>query len=104
MSWLFLALAICLEVFGTILMKLSNGLTQWLPALLMFVSYVLCFTFLSFSLKGIPLGIAYAIWAALGVVLVSLVGIAAFHEPVTTVKIVSIIFIVIGVIGLKLAA
>ena len=66
MAYLFLALAIILEVCGTICMKLSDGFSKPLPVVGTCLTYIACFYFLSLSLKTIPLGIVYAVWAGLG--------------------------------------
>ena len=103
MSWIYLILAIVFEFCGTILMKLSYGLTKIAPAIGLFISYALCFWFLSLSLKEIEVSVAYAIWSAVGIVVISVIGIVAFHETVNTLKVVSILLIVVGVIGLNVS-
>ena len=70
-SWLFLSVAIIAEVIATSSLKSSEGFTRLLPSVLVVVGYGLAFYFLSLSLKSIPVGIAYAVWAGLGVVLVA---------------------------------
>ncbi|MHB8074990.1 multidrug efflux SMR transporter [Desulfosporosinus fructosivorans] len=103
MSWIYLLFAIMFELCGTTLMKLSNGLTKITPAIGMFLSYALCFWLLSLSLKEIEVSVAYAIWSAVGIVIISIIGIVFFHETVNALKIVSILVIVAGVIGLNLS-
>ncbi|MCB8817998.1 DMT family transporter [Desulfosporosinus shakirovi] len=103
MSWLYLIFAIIFELCGTTLMKLSKGLTKIVPAIGMFVSYFLCFWLLSLALKEIEVSVAYAIWSAVGIVVISVIGIFFFNETVNTLKIVSILLIVAGVIGLNLS-
>lgn len=103
MEWVYLAIAIGLELFGTTLMKMSNGLTKLLPSIGMLVAYVLCFGFLALSLKKIPVSVAYAIWSGVGIVVISLIGIFMFKENVNPLKIGSILLIVVGVVGLKLS-
>ena len=95
MGWLYLILAIILELFGTSMMKLSNGLTVLWPTIAMFAGYVLCFIFLSFALKTIDMSVAYAIWSAVG-------RIVFFHENITFAKLAGILLIVTGVITVKL--
>lgn len=102
MGWLYLILAIILELFGTSMMKLSNGLTVLWPTIAMFAGYVLCFIFLSFALKTIDMSVAYAIWSAVGIVLIAIIGIVFFHENITFVKLAGILLIVTGVITVKL--
>ncbi len=66
MNWFYLALAIVLEVSGTTCMKLSQGFTKILPSILMFILYGLSFASLTFVLKKMDVGIAYAVWAGVG--------------------------------------
>ncbi len=74
MNWLYLAIAILSEVLATTALKLSNGFTVWPPSLAVMVGYGFAFYFLSLTLRTIPLGIAYAIWSGVGIVLISLAG------------------------------
>jgi small multidrug resistance pump len=97
-----LLLTILFEVSGTTSLKLSQGFTRLLPSILVVVFYGLSFWLFSLSLRKLDVGVAYAIWSGLGTVLITLVGIFWFKEPVTLVKIVSIALIVLGVIGLRL--
>ena len=103
MHWLFLVLAIILEVCGTTSMKLSEGFSKLIPSLLIFIFYGLCFTALTFALKKIDVSIAYVIWAGIGTTLIVTVGILYFKEPMTALKIASIGLVIIGVIGLHLS-
>ncbi|MBE0480060.1 MAG: multidrug efflux SMR transporter [Dehalococcoidia bacterium] len=100
MHWLLLALAIVLEVCGTTCMKLSEGFSRLVPSILLFVFYVLSFTAFVYALKRIDVSVAYGIWAALGIFLISAIGIAYFKEPLTPVKVISTVLIVAGVVGL----
>lgn len=104
MQWLYLILAILFEVFATTMMKLSYGLTQLIPSLLMFLGYMLSFTFLSFALKSIDMSVAYAIWCAIGIIIISTIGILFFQESINTIKVISTLLIIIGVVGLKLSS
>jgi len=104
MYWLYLALAIGLEVCGTTCMKLSEGFSRLTPSILMFVFYGLSFAAFVFALKRIDISVAYAIWAGLGVMLIAIIGITYFKEPVSTLKIISIVLIIAGVAGLRYSA
>ncbi len=104
MGWIYLILAIILEIFGTSMMKLSNGLTVLLPTAAMFAGYILCFVCLSLALKTIDMSVAYAIWSAVGIILIAIVGIIFFHENFTITKLTGILLIVIGVITVKLSS
>ena len=101
MYWLYLALAIGLEVCGTTCMKLSEGFSRLTPSILMFVFYGLSFAAFVFALKRIDVSVAYAIWAGLGVMLIAIIGITYFKEPVSALKIASILLIIAGVAGLR---
>ncbi|WP_432735315.1 DMT family transporter [Maridesulfovibrio sp. FT414] len=101
--WLVLGLAICLEVAGTISMKFSQGFTRLLPSILLFIFYGASFTALTVALKRIDVGIAYAIWAGLGTALISILGVFFFKEPVSILKAVSVLLIILGVIGLNMS-
>lgn len=74
MVYVYLIIAIVSEVFGTTFLKASQGFTVLLPTLAVVCGYGLAFYFLSLSLSSIPVGIAYAVWSGLGVVLISLMG------------------------------
>jgi small multidrug resistance pump len=102
MYWLFLAIGILFEVLGTVCMKLAEGFTKLIPSVLVFVFYGISLAALVFVLKKIEVSIAYAIWASLGTALIATIGILWFKEPVTVIKIISLIFIIIGVLGLEL--
>lgn len=70
-SWLFLAIAICGEVIATSALKSSQGFTKLVPSIVVMVGYAVAFYFLSLVLRTIPVGIAYAVWSGLGIVLVT---------------------------------
>ena len=98
MTYLFLGLAIIFEVVGSSFMKASEGFTKWLPSIVVVVAYLICFYFLSLALKTIPLGVAYAIWAGLGIVLTAMVSVFIFKQKLDSPAIIGILFIVIGVV------
>lgn len=102
MSWLYLALAILFEMSGTLLMKLSGGFSHIGYSIIMFVCYMISLTMLSFALKHIEIGTAYAIWSGIGIALIVASGVLFFKEQLTVQKIIFIGFIVIGAIGLNL--
>jgi small multidrug resistance pump len=104
MSWLYLVLAIVLEVSGTTSMKWSQGFTQTLPSVLMFLFYGLSLSALTLALKTIDISVAYAVWSGLGTALIATVGVLWLKEPLNTLKIGSLMLIIIGVIGLHLSS
>ena len=103
MHWFYLSLAIIFEVGGTTCMKLSEGFTKPVFAVLIFVLYGISFGALTLALKKIDLGLSYAIWAGIGTAAIALIGYIWFKEPMGAVKIGSIVLIIIGVVGLNLA-
>ncbi len=102
MAWFYLAVGIIFEVLGTICMKFADGFTKLVPSILVFVFYGLSLGALVFVLKKMDVSIAYAIWASLGTALICVIGIVWFKEPVSTMKILSIVLIIIGILGLEL--
>lgn len=103
-NWLFLIGAIALEVAGTTAMKMSEGFTKTVPSIMMFIFYVLSLIALTYALKKFDMSMAYAIWAGVGTALITIVGIYFFKEPTSIVKIVSIMLIIAGVVGLHLSS
>lgn len=103
LAWLYLTLAIFTEVAATTAMKLSHGFAYLTPSIYIFIFYALSFGFLALSLKRLEIGFAYAIWSALGTLLIFFIGVWFFAEPVTLIKTLSIGFIIVGVVGLKSA-
>ena len=99
-DWMFLTAAIVLEVAGTVSMKLSHGFSQALPSVLLFLFYGASFTCLNFALRTIDVSVAYAIWSALGLILVAAIGILVLRESASALKLASIVLIVVGVVGL----
>lgn len=102
MTWLYLALAIVLEVSGTTCMKLSEGFTKTVPSILLFVFYTLSFSMLTLALKKIDVSVAYAVWSGVGTALIATIGVLWFKEPATAIKLISLGLIIIGVVGLNL--
>lgn len=102
LSWFYLILAIMLELAGSTCMKLSEGFTKILPSVFVFVFYGICYCFLALALKTIEMSVAYAVWAGLGTVAVSTIGVVALKEPINLLKAVSIGTIGIGVVILEL--
>jgi len=98
-----LMMAIVFEVTGTTAMKLSDGFTRPLPSILLILFYFLSLAALTLALKRIEVSIAYAVWAGMGTVLVAVIGILWFREPVSLLKVGSILLIVTGVVGLHLS-
>ncbi|RDI75314.1 Cations membrane transporter [Gaiella occulta] len=103
MVFVYLALAIATEVAGTVALKFADGFSRLVPSVVVVVGYALSFLFLSLTLRGLSLGVTYAIWAGTGTAAIALIGVAALGEPLTPVKAGSVVLIIAGVIGLNLA-
>lgn len=101
--WIILACAILLEVCGTVAMKFSEGFNKLIPSVLMFLFYGASFAALTIALKKIDVSVAYAIWSGLGTALIFTLGILFFKESVSALKIISLLLILTGVVGLKLS-
>lgn len=101
MNWLYLILAIVAEVAGTSFLKTSEGFTKLWPSLAVVVGYGAAFFFLSLTLRTIPVGVAYAIWSGLGIVLITAVGWLAFDQKLDAAGLAGITLIAAGVIVLN---
>lgn len=101
-NWLFLIIAIMGEVTATSALKLSEGFTRPILSIIVVAGYAIAFYFLSLTLKAIPIGIAYAIWAGLGVVLVAVVGVFLFDQKLDVAAIVGMGLILSGVLVMNL--
>jgi small multidrug resistance pump len=104
MPWLLLFAAILLEVAGITSMKLSRGFAEPIPSIAVPVLYVLSAAAVILALKRLDLSVTYAIWSGVGTALAATIGIAYFREPVTLFKLASLALVVLGVVGLSLAA
>ena len=102
MSWVILFFAILFEVAGTLTLKFTEGMTRLWPTVLMFALYLASLFGLSTAVTRIPVGIAYAVWAGVGTLLVAVIGVVWFREHVTALRVISTLAIVIGVAGLYL--
>jgi len=97
-SYAALGAAIVLEVIGTTFLQKSEQFTKVLPTLVMGACYVGAFYFLSVVLKSMPIGLAYAIWSGLGIVLISAVGYFVFGQTLDTPAVVGLGLIIAGVV------
>ena len=105
MEWLLLAGAILSEVTATISLKLSEGFSKLVPSVVVVVGYVCAFILPSQVLKrGMSIGVAYGIWAAVGVALVALVGALFLGDSLTLVQVGGLVLVGGGVLALELGA
>jgi len=96
-SWLFLGIAIVAEVAATSSLKASEGFTRLIPSAIVVIGYGVAFYFLSLALKTIPVGIAYAIWAGFGIVLIALIGWLVLGQKLDIPAVIGMALIIAGV-------
>jgi small multidrug resistance pump len=102
MAWVFLVIAIVAEVMATISLRLSEGFSKLLPTVLVVIGYATAFTMISFALKrGMPVAVAYAVWAAAGIALISIIGATFLGEKLSAIQIGGIAMVIAGVVALE---
>ncbi len=97
-------MAIGFEIAGTTAMKLSDGLARPGATAMMFICYVLAFSALARALKSLEVGMAYAVWSAVGTAVIAAIGVVWFGESWSVLKGLSLGLIVLGVVGLNLSS
>ena len=102
MAYAYLLIAILSEVLATSMLKASDGFTKLIPSIVTLIGYSVSFYFLSMVLKYIPIGISYAIWSGLGIVLISIVGLLVFKQDLDMPGIFGMVLIISGVIVIHL--
>lgn len=102
MLYVYLAAAIVAEVIATSALKASEGFSNTLPSIVVVVGYGAAFWFLSLTLKSIPVGVAYAIWSGVGIVLITGVGWIAFKQQLDLPALLGMALIVAGVLVMQL--
>ena len=100
--WLYLAIAIGLEIIGTFLLKLSEGFEKWHWGSLSILCYALCFWALAPALRDLPVGIVYAVWAGVGIIGATALGMFVFGERLALHHYGFIALILVGAVGLRL--
>ncbi|MCM3621513.1 quaternary ammonium compound efflux SMR transporter SugE [Brevibacillus borstelensis] len=104
MAWVYLVIAGLFEVVWAIGLKYSEGWSKLVPSAITVVGMGISFYFLSMALKALPIGTAYAIWTGIGALGTVVVGMIAFREPSNIMRIVFLLCIIAGIVGLKLTA
>jgi len=102
-SYVLLATAIICEVFGSSMLKVSNGFKRVFPSIGVIIGMGLAFYSLSLALKTIPLGTAYAIWSGVGTALTAIIGVVIYKENFNRKKLLGLLLIIGGVIIMKLS-
>ena len=101
-EWIFLIGAVVFETLGTSMLKLSEQFTRFFPAVVTIISYLLSFYLLSYALRTLPIGIAYAAWGAIGMVLITFIGAIAFKQVPDLPAIIGLVLIISGVLVINL--
>ena len=101
-AWIYLLAAGLTEIGWALGLKYTDGWTRLWPSLITIALMILSFTLLSQALKTIPIGTAYAVWTGIGAVGVAIIGMMFLKEPTSTLRILCILAIVSGIVGLKL--
>jgi small multidrug resistance pump len=100
-AYVFLVLAIAVEVVGTSLLKATEGFTKLWPTAGVLVAYALAFVFLAQAVKVVPVGIAYALWSGLGTAAIVAIGAVFLGEPLSLVKVIGVGLVIAGVVVLN---
>ena len=97
-KWLMLGIAIVAETIATSALKSSQGFSKLVPSAIVLVGYGVAFYFLSLTLRSIPVGIAYAVWSGVGIVLITAVGWAVFGQKLDAPALIGMALIIAGVV------
>jgi len=103
MNWVILTIAGLFEIGWAIGLKFTHGFTRFWPTVATVVSMIISLGLLGVAMKSLPVGTAYAIWVGVGAVGTAAVGMSLLGEPANTLRLLSLAFIVAGIVGLKLA-
>jgi small multidrug resistance pump len=102
-AWIYLALAIAVEVGATLALRFSDGFTKLWPAVGSTLGYALSIYLLALVVKQLEVSLVYAVWAGIGTAAIAVIGMAALDETVTALKIASIGMVIVGVVGLNVS-
>ena len=101
-AYLYIGVAIIAEVIATTALRAADGFTQLWPSLISIVGYVVAFYFLSLTLRSMPVGVAYAIWSGVGIVLISLAGWLLYKQLLDLPALIGMGLIMAGVVVINL--
>ncbi len=99
-----LFLAILSEVIATTSLKFSEGFTKLIPSLVVVIGYGLSFYLLSIALKVMPIGVAYAIWSGVGLILTVIAGMILFQESLDWARVTGILLIIAGIVFINVVS
>lgn len=104
MPWLILFVAGLLEVVWAVGLKYTHGFSRLVPSVITVVAMIVSMAMLSWAMKSLPVGTAYAVWTGIGAVGAAITGILLLGESASPMRIASLVLIVLGIIGLKMSA
>lgn len=104
MAWVYLIVAGLFEVVWAIALKYTAGFTRLWPSVVTIAGMAASFYFLSMATKTLPIGTAYAVWTGIGAMGAVIIGMLFLNEPVTVPRVIFLLFILVGLIGLKLTS
>lgn len=104
MAWIILVLAGLFEVVWAVGLKYTEGFTRLVPSVITLIGMLISFWLLSLAMKTLPLGTAYAIWVGIGAIGAFIAGLVLFHEAASPMRVLSVLLIAAGLIGLKLSS
>ena len=101
MKWIYLIIAIITEVIATSALKESEGFTKAIPSLIVIIGYSMTFYFMSLTLREMSVGITYAIWSGMGILLITLIGYFRYNQMLDAPAVLGMSFIALGIIILR---
>jgi quaternary ammonium compound-resistance protein SugE len=104
MAWFYLIIAGLFEVVWAYFMKQSEGFSKFWPGFITVVTMLVSFFLLSWSMKSLPLGTAYAIWTGIGAIGAFVVGVLWLGESANALRVLSVLLVIAGLVGLKLSS
>lgn len=104
MNWVVLLCAGMFEIVWAIGLKYSHGFTRFWPSLMTVAAMLISVILLGYAMKTLPVGTAYAIWVGVGALGTAVFGIVLFGEPLNLIRVLSLVLILCGIIGLKLSS
>jgi quaternary ammonium compound-resistance protein SugE len=104
MAWVYLVIAGIFEVIWAVALKYTMGFTRMVPSIITVFGALASFYFLSMATKTLPIGTAYAVWTGIGAMGAVMIGMLFLNEPVTVPRMIFLLFILVGLIGLKLTS
>jgi small multidrug resistance pump len=102
MAWILLSIAIAAEIFGTLSLKASDGLSKLMPSLGVLLGYATAFTLMAMSLKKLDVGITYAIWSGVGIIGAAIGGVVFFDQHLSRMTMIGMAIIITGVVIMNL--